>query len=318
MIIAYDKEGNEEYMQKNFIGGVHVADKGAKENYIADIRQLQQGAVIPLFITTDMEGCINPFETFRHFPSLKTIGNEEDAHKIGREQGKLLKEIGFNMNFAPVVDLEDIIWKCRCFSGTPNEISGKATAYIKGLQEEGIIATAKHYPGNTLVIKDPHINKVIAVITDKDIFPFNEAIKTNVSAIMVSHLVVRGLANSNKMPASVSPSVIGHLKNDFTGLVVTDDIMMHSLKIYYPNFDELYINLVEAGNDLILNFNTKPEKIDHMINVLENAIKNGRISEDRIDASIIKILNAKGINVIKTDSSSGIPIPVMYPAKELI
>jgi len=219
--------------------------------------------------------------------------------KDENEEGKLLKELGFSINFAPVVELTDTIWNCRNFVGTPEEISKKANNYINGLQKNNIIATSKHYPGKTLSIKDPHESIIYATIEKGDLLPFEMTIENNVSAIMTSWIIVNGSVESQGKPSGASEKLVNGLRNKFTGLIITDEINMLGLKNYYDNVDRMYIDLFKADNDLILNFNKDPKVLFRMISVIEDAVKNGEISEERIDQSVIRILNAKGINVIK-------------------
>lgn len=299
MVIAYAKEENKEFLQKMLIGGIYFGSMPTKEHYLNKTRTFQKDATIPFFIAVDMEGCINPFETFKKFPSLREIKTKEEAYQLGQEQGKFLKELGFNLNFAPVVDLEDTIWNCRNFAGTPEEISEKANSYINGLQENGIIATSKHYPGKTLSIRDPHKLIVYATIDEKDILPFEATIENNVSAIMISHQITDGYVDSKGKPSDASENTVNNLRQKFSGLIITDDIGMQGLKNYYKSIEDMYIDLFKADNDLIINFDYVPSNLEYMVSVIENAVKSGEIKEERIDNSVIRILNAKGINVIK-------------------
>jgi beta-N-acetylhexosaminidase len=146
---------------------------------------------------------------------------------------------------------------------------------------------------------DLHKYSVYASVDANDLLPFENAIKNNVSAIMVSHTIVNGFLDSEAKPSDVSVKLVGGLRNGFTGLIVTDEINMQGLKSYYSDDDAMYVDLFKAGNDLVLNFNSDPRVLDHMITVIENAVKSGEISEDRIDASVTRILAAKGINVVK-------------------
>ena len=107
-------------------------------------------------MTADLEGCVSPFGFIREFTAASEVNTTEQAFEKGIDEGKFLQKLGFNLNFAPVVDLDDDIWKCRTFPGDEHRIAELAEAYIVGLQAEGVIGTAKHYPGKTLVVKDPH------------------------------------------------------------------------------------------------------------------------------------------------------------------
>lgn len=297
MVVTAGAVKNKEAMQKMLIGGIYFGAEEKKEDYVYLISTFQQDAVVPFFVTIDMEGYRNPFENFRKFPTFSEIKTKEEAYNIGDEEGRLLKELGFNVNFAPVVDLEDDIWNCRSFLGTPEEIAEKADYYINGLQKNGIIATSKHYPGKTLSTMDPHKFIVGAVIEESDLLPFEKTIENNVSAVMVSHLIVTGFVDSESKPSVVSEKIVGGLRNKFTGLIITDEISMFGLRDYYKDKDKMYIDLFSADNDIVLNFDNNIRRLSHMVDVVADAVERGIISEERIDNSVAKILNAKGINV---------------------
>jgi len=299
MIITYEKNENKEILQKLNIGGIHLGAKSSPQEFVDTIDSYQDGAIIPFFITVDMEGCLNPFENFQHFPSSREMETKEDACRFGYKQGELLKELGFSINFAPVVDLEDTIWNCRNFLGSPEEVMKKAVYYTEGLQSRGILATAKHYPGKTLSIEDPHEHIVYATLDDNDLLPFEESIKNNVSIIMISNIIADGTIDSENKPSVVSEEVVNNLRGKFNGLIITDDIRMLGLRKYYSNVDEMYVDLFKAKNDIILNLNIDPNNLYHMISVVEKAVNDGIISEERIDDSIVRILNMKGIEVIR-------------------
>ncbi|HLC90862.1 MAG TPA: glycoside hydrolase family 3 N-terminal domain-containing protein [Candidatus Nanoarchaeia archaeon] len=271
----------------------------ATENYFRSlITELQQEMVIPFFITADAEGCFNPFENFWDFLPNNKIATVGEAFEKGFREGQEMKDLGFNLNFAPVVDLGDEIWKCRSFPGSEVEVAELAQAYTLGLQTQGIKATAKHYPGKTLIGKDPHKNIAEAEIEAKDLYPYYYLIeKGDVSSIMVSHLITTGEVDSQGVPSVVSVEVIEHLRQQFPGLIISDEIHMLGLKNYYATVDEMYIALFKAGNDLILNFDKDPNEVYRMIQVIKASVEAGDISEDHIDASVKKILEAKGFVV---------------------
>jgi len=302
MVITYGKESNAEIYQNMLIGGVFIDARPSKSSFKRSIQKFKDKAVVPFFITLDLEGCLNPLENFYNHPALKDISTQMDAHVIGAETGYILKELGFNLNFAPVVDLEDKIMGCRSFIGTPEEIASKASSYISGLQEQGIMAVAKHYPGKTLDSYDSHQTVVQAVISADDLVPFREAMSKGVSAVMVSHLIVSGEVDSSAKPSVISGELIKRIKQEFSGLIITDEIGMLGLVSYYPPHPEVYTqlftDLFSAGNDLILNFDRSPERINGMIEIVERAVREGKISEERIDNSVRKILTAKGIRVV--------------------
>jgi beta-glucosidase-like glycosyl hydrolase len=299
MLIVYEVEPNKHYYRTAAVGGIYMTSKQTHGDFKDTIDRFQEGTAIPFFITADMEGCINPFTYFRDFPTLPQIKTVDEAYEVGHEQGELLNQLGFTINFAPVVDLEDSIWGCRSFTGSPTEISDKANAYIKGLQDNHVIATAKHYPGRTLSIRDPHKFILEANIHENDLVPFYSAIENNVSAIMITHTIASGVVDSEGLPSVTSEPVIRDLKQGFPGLIITDDIQMAGLSDFYESKERMYIDLYNADNDMIIFFDRDPKNIDYMISVVENAILSGEISEDKIDRSVTKILEAKGLKVVR-------------------
>src|SRR3989338_3724266 len=104
MIITYDKKENKEQLQNLLIGGIHIGAKSSKEEFLSQLSDYQAQAKIPFLLTIDLEGCGNPFESFAKFPAVVNISTNEEAYIIGYQQGLLLKELGFTINFAPVID----------------------------------------------------------------------------------------------------------------------------------------------------------------------------------------------------------------------
>lgn len=278
------------------LGGIHLFAMQEENLFRSIIGQYQQGMEIPFFVTVDLEGCLNPFAAFENFTYASAVSTPEQAYSKGMHEGQYLREVGITLNFAPVVDLDDVIWKCRSFPGNEQEVTILAEQYIRGLQQQGVFATAKHYPGKTLVVRDPHKFLVAAEIHSADIYPYT-SLAANVSAIMVSHIITSGTIDSHGIPAVASSEVIGELKKNFTGLVISDEINMLGLRNYYATLDEMYVAVFAAGNDIILNFNDDPNEIYSMIQTVKGAVERGEISQERIDMSVRKILVAKGLKV---------------------
>ncbi len=297
MILTYGENQNMGELQRMMAGGIYIENASSKEEAAALIGEFQRNASIQFLVAVDMEGCKNPFEAFYSSKPLTSINTTEEAMNLGIEHGKLLKETGININFAPVVDLGDEIWKCRSFNGTAQEVAEKAEAYITGLQAQGVMATAKHYPGKTLSIRDPHKEVVHATITESDLKPFRQAIAANVSAIMVSHLIVNGSANSEGKPASTSQKLISELRSGFPGLVITDEIGMDGLENYYKEDRQRFIEAFNSGADIIIYFDRDSRNVDRLIGDIEEAVTKGEINESKIDAAAARILKAKGLSV---------------------
>ncbi|MBS3123286.1 hypothetical protein J4437_01485 [Candidatus Woesearchaeota archaeon] len=296
MIIVHGGLWNLEPWKRMQVGGVHIFALEKEELFKETINEFQTGMSIPFLISVDLEGCKNPFANFKDFPAASMISNEQEALEKGVNEGTYLAWLGISLNFAPVVDLEDQIWKCRSFPGNESTISNLASAYIFGLQSEGVLATAKHYPGRTLVIGDPHRQLVTAAISAADIYPYL-ALSNQTKGVMVSHIIVSGAVDSEGKPAVVSKKIMDSLKEQYSGLIISDEVNMLGLKNFYSNTDQMYLDLFKAGNDIILNFNEDPQDTHRMIQLIKKAVENGEISLKQIDNSVKKILEAKGFVV---------------------
>ena len=297
MVIVHGGLWNIEPWKNMQLGGIHFFALQRAELYSQTITEFQKGMQIPFFVTIDFEGCWNPFSNFKQSRWVSEIETVGDAFEKGAADGKFLHDLGFTVNFAPVVDLEDEIWGCRSFPGDEQQVAELAEAYALGLQSKGLIATAKHYPGKTLVINDPHKHLVAASIDAADVFPYAE-LADSVKGAMVSHLIVSGVVDSDGKPSVVSSSAIDSLKMDFSGLIISDEINMLGLRNFYKDIDEMYIDVFRAGNDMVVNFNEDPNEIKHMIDVVVEAVERGEVSEEKIDNSVSKILELKGFKVI--------------------
>ena len=302
MIVVHGGISNQETWQKMQIGGIHLFAMESEELYKDTIQSFQEDMAIPFFVTTDLEGCQNSFANFREFIPNDQITTVEQAAAKGIEEGEFLQELGFTINFAPVVDLDDTIWGCRSFQGGEQTVAELSAAYTAALQSFDVSATAKHYPGKTLVVSDPHQNLVSATIDSEDLVPYESLVAKEgenlVDLIMVSHIIVDGEVSSNASPSSVSTELMHPLKESYAGLIISDDILMRGLQDFYEeDLDQLYIDLVLAGHDLIINFNDDPNEIYYMIQVIVDAIDSGIIDEAQIDASFTKIVELKGFTV---------------------
>ncbi len=279
------------------IGGIFLPRFNSKEVYESVISRYQNISKIKLFFSADMEGFLNPFDKFYKSSFFGEVKNKKEAYSLGKEQGKLMNELGFNMNFSPVVEVRNNVWHGRSFTGSLEEVKSKINGYIQGLQEEGIIATAKHYPGGSMV-KDPHKLKYATRIFEEDLKLFDEAIKSKVKAVMVGHPVVYGAVNSRGKQCTISKEIVSGLRNKFRGLIITDAISMMGLRwSYLFRFNKIYIDLIKAGNDIILDLNVTYGSILKRIRFVEDAVKKGKISKERIDESVKRILKAKGYHL---------------------
>lgn len=261
----------------------------------------------PLFISIDQEGGmvtrIPKGATF--FPgnmALSAGGTSEDAYKQGCYCGEELNVLGINMNLAPVLDVninsDNPVIGVRSYGEDPKRVSAFGTSYIKGLQESGIIATGKHFPGHGDTSTDSHLD-LSSVPHDKkrldqvELYPFKKAIESGINAIMSAHVVFPAYESEN-LPATLSKKVLtGLLRNTlrFNGLILTDCMEMKAIDTYFGT-EKAAVMAVEAGADLICISHSLDKQVQAYNNLLD-AVKTGRISEERIDESVIRIISIK-------------------------
>lgn len=280
------------------VGGIFLDRQPTGDVYQGLIEEYQEGAVIELFVATDLEGAWTPFHDPTEdevFPFLSEIETAEEAYDVGLRHGELLAKIGFNVNFAPVAEYSDNTYGGRVFSGNSDEIKSKVVWYIEGLQEN-VIGTCKHYPGRSMERNLHHVSDR-QEISKEDLELFDLCIEKGVGAIMVSHQIVNGVVDSDGRPASVSSEVIGELEN-FEGLIIADEINMAGLKNFYPDKTQQYVDLINAGNDIILDFDLSPVDLHRLLKDLEERVLSGAVSEREIDESVEKIFVSKSYGVI--------------------
>jgi len=261
---------------------------------------------IPLLIASDFErGVANQIEGSTLFPSLMAIGaisSEETAYSMGRITALESRAIGVHMTYAPVVDVninpENPIINIRSFGENPEQVSRLAKAFIRGCQENGLIATAKHFPGHGDTELDSHIELPIVKADRKrleavELYPFKQVVESGVQAIMTTHIYFPHLDPTPNLPATLSPQIITELlRNEygFKGLILTDAMDMGGVtNLYGPEGSAL--KAVQAGVDLVL----IPLEIEKVIDTLIQAVSSGLISETRIDASVKRILEVKAM-----------------------
>jgi len=169
---------NQRYLDELYISGIFLNNLKSKEEYKNSIFFYQDNSKIKLFVATDMEGYWNPFSNFYNSSSFGEFSSGEQAYELGKSHGEILNELGFNLDFSPVVETRNEVWPGRAFTGSKEEIKDKISSYIKGLHEEDILVTAKHYPGGSM-IKNPHLVKYRTEIVEEDLEYFDYAISQN-------------------------------------------------------------------------------------------------------------------------------------------
>ena len=227
------------------------------------------------------------------------ISSETEAYNAGVTIGTYLSELGFNFDFAPVADVltneENTVVRYRSFGSSPITVRNYAMQVSKGLQSQGIMSCYKHFPGHGATSGDTHdgfayTDKTYAELVQGELVPFAAAQEAGVSAVMVAHISLPNVVG-DETPASLSSIIItdilrGDLKYD--GLVITDALNMQAICNRYSSA-EAAIMAVDAGVDILL----CPKDFREASSAIIEAVKSGRISEQRIDESVRRIIKAK-------------------------
>ena len=285
------------------VGGI-IFFKGRALEEAKLINKLQALSETPLLISQDFErGTAMRLEDGSLYPNNMGIGatrNPDLAYQMGLQIAKECRALGVHQNYSPVVDVNNNplnpIINVRSFGEDPNLVSVMGDAMIRGLQDGKVLATAKHFPGHGDTDIDTHndlpeINNDMNRMNEVELVPFVSAIKSGVKSVMVAHISFPALDKTPFIPATLSPEIINGLlieKLGFNGLIITDALNMEGVTKHF-NTKEVAVRCVKAGIDLIL----MPQGETKTIDAIENAVKKGDISEERIDISVKKILNAK-------------------------
>jgi len=261
---------------------------------------------IPLFISVDEEGGrVNrlPID-MENFPSAKEIGLKNDkvyAYNNGKSIGESLKVTGFNMNYAPVLDIfsnpQNTVIGDRAFGSDIETVSTMGISTMKGIEDEGIISVVKHFPGHGDTFVDSHyglpiVYKSLKELDNFEFIPFKKAIEEGCKAIMVSHILLDKIDNKN--PSSMSKTVITGIlreKLGFDGVIITDDMEMKAITENYT-IEDASVKSIIAGCDILL-IGSGTEYVNKVIDAIKEAILNGHISEERIDESVTRIIKLK-------------------------
>ncbi|MBV9989508.1 MAG: serine hydrolase [Chitinophagaceae bacterium] len=292
-----------ELIKKYNVGGLCFFQGGPVRQALLTNRY-QSIAKTPLMISIDAEwGVGMRLDSVISFPRQLMMGATPDAqliYRFGRVVGEQCKRMGIQVNYAPDVDVNNNplnpVINDRSFGEDKYKVALYGVQYMRGLQDVGVMATAKHFPGHGDVSVDSHkdlpvITKSRAQLDDLELYPFSELIKAGVGSIMTAHLSIPAIDTTSNLPSSLSyKNVTGILRNDlhFTGITFTDALEMQGVAKYFPKGDASVMSLI-AGNDMLC----LPGDIPGSIAKVKEAIKEGRLSWEDIDARVKKVLLAK-------------------------
>lgn len=285
------------------VGGI-IISIGSPLDVAARLNRLQRLSPLPLLVSSDLESGT----TFRlvggtPFPpnmGVGAAGREMDAYQIGRITAIEGRAVGIHVTFAPVADLNNNpanpIINTRSFGEDAELVSRLVAAAVEGIQDHDMVAAAKHFPGHGDTGTDSHI--ALPVITagwarldSVELVPFRAAIDAGVGMVMSAHIALPGIDSGRTRPGTVAPNILTGLLRDslgFDGIVVTDALNMGALVSSY-GAGEAAVLAFEAGADLLL----QPADPAVTIDAMEEAIRSGRISEERLNASLRRILELK-------------------------
>ena len=264
----------------------------------------QSVAKTPLFIAIDAEWGIgmrlDSVESFPRQLSMGAFASSDLVYQMGAAIADQCKRLGIQINYGPVIDINNNpsnpVINDRSFGQSKSKVIQQGVAYMKGMQDNGIMATAKHFPGHGDVNVDSHfdlpvINKSRAALDTLELEPFKALINAGIESIMVAHLSVPAIDDRPKYATSISPKAVnGLLKKElgFKGISVTDAMDMKAIANYFPQ-GEANVQAILAGNDMLC----LPGDLGQSINKIRAAIKERRLKRSDINARVKKILTAK-------------------------
>lgn len=293
------------------VGGFIILGENVKNSsqllgLVNNLKSLNSKNSTPLFIAVDGEGGnISRMPTeFHRIPTNRVIGNTgnyEFAFEIGRVVAYQLKSFGFNMDLAPVMDInsnpKNPVIGDRSYGTNPDIVSRMGVKNMNGIQSENMISVLKHFPGHGDTSVDSHVG--LPLVTNNlsrlesfELLPFEEGIINGADAVMTAHILLPKLDPDN--PATMSKTILTNvLRNSlkFNGVIITDDMTMGAIVKNY-NIGEAAVKSINAGSDLILVCHGNENRV-RVIEALRKAAENGTIPMRRIDESVYRILKLK-------------------------
>ena len=264
----------------------------------------QSIAKTPLMVTIDGEwGLGMRLDSVAKFPYQLTLGAATDenlVYRMGLAIGEQCKRIGIHVNYAPVVDINNNpnnpVIGYRSFGEDKEKVSRFGVAYMKGMQDMGIMACAKHFPGHGDVDVDSHmdlpvINKTMKQLDTMELVPFRAVFDAGIGSVMIAHLYIPAIDNTPNRATSISKNNVTRLLRDsmgYNGLTFTDALEMKGVAKYFPS-GTIAVEALIAGNDMLCLPASVPESID----VIKKALADGRLNQEDINNRVKKVLASK-------------------------
>ncbi|RAU81756.1 glycoside hydrolase family 3 protein [Pontibacter arcticus] len=307
-------------IQKYKVGGI-IFFQGGPVRQAKLTNRFQAASKVPLMIAMDAEtGVGMRLDSTMQYPFQQMLGAIQDnglIYAMGAEVAEEFKRLGMHINFAPVADINNNpnnpIISYRAFGEDRQDVTAKSLAYMQGMQENGIIAVAKHFPGHGDTNIDSHYDLPVIPFNRQrldslELYPFRELIKYGLGGMMVGHMHLPQLDSTKNLPSTLSKPIVTDLLRDelkYNGLIFTDAMVMKGVTKYFKP-GEAEARALIAGNDVLERLNSVPKAIQ----AVKLAIANGEISQQEIDRRCKRILAAKqwlGLHTYKP-----IPLPNLH------
>lgn len=296
-------ERTSSWIRNHHIGGIWFA-RGEAKAIAAELNALQKISKIPLLVTVDFEkGAGTYVDGATDFPINMAFGasrNPDLVYQAAAVTAREARALGVHVNFAPVLDVnnnpKNPVINTRSYGEDPNLVASLAEAAIRGYQENGLLATGKHFPGHGNTETDSHTHLGVVSSDPKEfeaveLLPYKEVLRrAQPSAIMTAHLWIKAL-DQDTIPATLSSNAMNGLlrqRLNFDGVIYTDAMVMGGITTRYP-YDVATVRAIQAGCDVIL----FPGDLQQGISAIRTALANGELTEQRIDESVRRILRSK-------------------------
>ncbi|HEX6533724.1 MAG TPA: glycoside hydrolase family 3 N-terminal domain-containing protein [Gemmatimonadaceae bacterium] len=302
------------WITQDKVGGVSMS-LGSPIEVAAKINAMQRAASVPLLVSADLEPNLGRLQggVFDHylmdaggatvFPNAMAIGatgREQDAYDVGLDIGREARAVGILIDFAPVADVNNNpanpVINTRSFGENPADVAARTAEFVKGVQDAGVVATLKHFPGHGDTDVDSHlglprVNATMARLDSVELVPFRAGIQAGAGMVMTAHIALPAVQGDSTTPATLAPRILTGLLRDslhFGGLAITDALTMAGIGKGYST-EESSVLAVKAGADVLL----KPSDPTKAIDAVVAAVERGEISRARIDSSVRRVLELK-------------------------
>ncbi|WP_439880194.1 glycoside hydrolase family 3 N-terminal domain-containing protein [Pontibacter sp. MBLB2868] len=337
MVAAYSSKNEKHFREidtlvsRYGIGGIMFM-QGGPVRQAKLTNRFQSESKVPMLIAMDAEwGLGMRLDSSMQFARQMTLGamhEDKYTYLMGREIALKMKRLGVNVSFSPVLDVNvnaaNPVIGNRSFGESKEEVARRGVAYIRGLQDHGVIAVAKHFPGHGDTDTDSHLSLPVIThdmkrLSDVELYPFNKSFEAGVMGVMVAHLYMPKIDSTKNLATTLSrPLVTGLLKDKmkYRGLVFTDALNMKGVSKYYKP-GEVDLKALMAGNDVLL----FPEDVPTAIFKIKEAIAAGKLTQDEVDLHVRKILHAKywaGLNNSKPVALANLQEEIDRPLSSVV